>query len=110
LTEGTEVISDAEKGVLKHVRFYLNYLMTGGYKRYETDFECGELRGFRALFVTSSAARAGNIRTSISKLEFAGKAKQFIWITTAEEVRTRGVIESIWRSADVQDVNTYRIG
>lgn len=107
---GTEVVGNREKGVLKCVRFYLNYLLSGGYRRYETDFNCGSLRGFRALIVTTSLSRIRNMREAVSGLEIDEKAKQFIWLAESKAIEARGVLAPIWCSADARDENTYRIG
>lgn len=107
---GTEVITDEEKGVLKHVRFYLNYLPSGRYRRYEEDFSCEDLKGFRALFVTTSEMRVENIRHAISRLPVEARAKQFIWLTDKESIAAAGVFGSVWRSGDLGDSHTYRIG
>lgn len=110
IDRGTEVVGNAEKGVLKCVRFYLNYLVSGGYERYAADFSCDTLRGFRALIVTTSEARIRNMRAAISALPFAGKAKQFIWLADAERVTADDIFSPIWCSADVDDSTLYRIG
>lgn len=110
IDRGTEVVGNTEKGVLKCVRFYLNYLVSGGYRRYETDFNCDTLRGFRALIITTSAARIRNIKEAASRLDVAGNAKQFIWLTESKAIDASGVLAPIWCSADARDENTYRIG
>ena len=110
IDRGTEVISNEEKGVLKAVKFYLNYLVSGGYQRYQEDFHCQAFKGFRALFVTTTAARVEHMRQAISQLAFAPKAKQFIWLTDEQRVEPQTIFQPIWRSADAGDTNLYRIG
>lgn len=107
---GTEVISDENKGVLKSVKFYLNYLVSGAYRRYEQDFGCSPFKGFRTLIVTTSEARVENIRQVISDFNFADKAKKFIWLTTERDIESNTIFQPIWLSADVSDQTRYRIG
>ena len=107
---GTEVVSSEEKGVLKSVKFYLNYLVSGKYQRYQQDFGTSEFKGFRTLIVTTTQARVANMRAAISKLAFADKAKKFIWLTTESSVESETVFQPIWQSADNKDETLYRIG
>lgn len=107
---GTEVISDEEKGLLKAIKFYLNYLVSGGFQRYQDDFHCGLFRGFRALIVTTSATRIENIRRVVSAFPFDEKAKMFIWLTEQSQINTVNIFQPIWRTANINDNNLYRIG
>lgn len=106
---GTEVVGDDSKGVLKCVKFYLNYLVSGKYQRYSEDFGCGPFKGFRTLMVTTTEKRVENIREAVSGLPFLDKAKKFIWLTDQEQA-AGSIFDSIWRSADRTDPNRYRIG
>lgn len=110
IDRGTEVISDAEKGVLKCARFYLNYLLSGGYQRYQQDFRCAPFKGFRALLVTTSEQRITHIRQAISRLAVDTRAKQFIWLTEQHRIQPYSLLQPIWVSADVDDRNIYHIG
>jgi len=110
IDRGTEVISDEEKGVLKHVKFYLNYLVSGSYQRYSEDFRCSPFKGFRTLIVTTSEARIENMRREISAFSFAEKARKFIWLATESAVDAATIFEPIWLSADSTDQTRYRIG
>ncbi len=110
IDRGTEVISDTEKGVLKAIRFYLNYLLEGTYRRYAKDFNVDSFKGFRTLLVTTSEARAENIRRASVKLEVPDKARKFIWITTEDEISKESLFHPIWKSIDPQDNSGYRIG
>jgi hypothetical protein len=110
IDRGTEVVSDAEKGVLKSFRFYINCLLREQYHRYEKDFRTGPFKGFRALIVTTSSERLANMQSACSKLDVQAKAKQFIWLTTEENVRNELIFGKIWRSADRDDNTTYSIG
>ena len=110
IDRGTEVVGDEEKGVLKAVKFYLNYLVEGKYHRYQGDFGCGEFKGFRALIVTTGAARVGHMREAIGRLAFGGKAKQFVWLTEDGRVSRETIFQPIWLSAEAEDRNLYRIG
>jgi hypothetical protein len=106
---GTEVVGDERKGVLKCVRFYLNYLLSGKYQRYSQDFGSGEFKGFRTLIVTTTQIRIDNMRLAASNLAFGEKAKKFIWLTDQEQA-SRNIFDPIWRSADMTDSTRYRIG
>lgn len=106
---GTEIIGDERKGVLKAVKFYMNYLVSGKYQRFSEDFGCTEFKGFRTLIVTTTDKRIDNMRASVSQLTFAEKAKKFIWLTDQQQA-IRSIFDPIWRSADVADTNRYRIG
>lgn len=110
IDRGTEVISDENKGVLKSVKFYLNYLVSGGYQRYRQDFGCPPFKGFRTLIVTTSETRVENMRRVISGFNFADKAKKFIWLTTERNIDSSTIFQSIWLSADASDQTLYRIG
>ena len=110
IDRGTEVVSDAEKGVLKAFRFYINCLLSEQYHRYEKDFRTGPFKGFRALIVTTSAERLMNMQIACSKLDVQPKAKQFIWLTTEDTVRKELIFGKIWKSADRDDNTTYCIG
>lgn len=131
IDRGTETISNSEKGVLKCIRFYLNYLVSGGYRRYETDFgSTTPFKGFRALIVTTSQVRVENIRRAAGVLPFDAKAKRFVWLTDEAQVygqasdavdgsdtgsTSRGsnstnIFQPVWRSADADDEHQYRIG
>ena len=110
IDRGTEVISDENKGVLKSVRFYLNYLVSGGYQRYKQDFGCSSFKGFRTLIVTTSETRVENIRQVISSFNFADKAKKFIWLTTELSIDSNIIFQPIWLSADAGDLTRYLIG
>lgn len=110
IDRGTESVSDAEKGVLKCVRFYLNYLADGKYQRYSRDFGCGEFKGFRALIVTTSDQRLKNCRVAAKALDFAVQGKRFIWISTYDQIGKTGPLSSIWHSLDSGDEMVYGIG
>lgn len=106
---GTEVVSAASKGVLKCVKFYLNYLVSGKYQRYSQDFGCGQFKGFRTLIITTTDQRVANMRAAVSQLAFADKAKKFVWLSSQSQA-TSGIFNPIWCSADAADTNRYRIG
>ena len=110
IDRGTEVVSDAEKGVLKSFRFYINCLLREQYHRYEKDFRTGPFKGFRALIVTTSSERLANMQNACSKLDVQAKAKQFIWLTTEENIRNELIFGKIWTSADRDDNTMYSIG
>jgi hypothetical protein len=108
IDRGTEVITDETHGVLKAIRFYLNYLLSGKYSRYAADFSVPAFRGFRALLVTTSAQRVANIRAATAVLPFEDKAKRFIWLATDEQL-SGAVFEAIWQAADPGDPTAYKI-
>lgn len=110
IDRGTEVISDPDKGVLKSLRFYTNYLLSGGYQRYATDFGVEEFKGFRSLYVTSSTARLTNICQAATQLIVTPKAKRFHWITLADKVDENTIFTPIWVSCDPEDGAHYQIG
>jgi len=110
IDRGTEVISNADKGVLKSIRFYLNYLLNGKYQRYAKDFGVESFKGFRSLYVTTSDVRLENIRTSAEKLNINAKAKKFHWVTTFEKIQNSNLFEPIWKSIELSDTRNYQIG
>ncbi len=110
IDRGTETVSNENKGVLKSLRFYVYYLLAGGYQRYSKDFAVESFRGFRSLCVTSSERRLQNIRQATDILEIQEKAKRFHWITTVERVQKGNIFEPIWVSIDPKDSSSYQIG
>ncbi|HYE75284.1 MAG TPA: replication-relaxation family protein [Blastocatellia bacterium] len=110
IDRGTEVISDLEKGVLKCIRFYLDYLLSAGYKRYQQDFSCGEFRGFRALVATSSRQRVLNIREAVRALPHDPRAKRFIWLSEFSLINAQTIFQPLWLSADADDQAIYQNG
>lgn len=110
IDRGTEGISDPEKGVLKAVRFYAQYLVTGKYQRYADDFNTAPFKGFRTLFVTTSAKRIDNIRSVVADADIPAKAKLFVWLSTFEKINEKGIFAPIWVSSDLYDTRSYRIG
>jgi len=108
---GTEVLTDPEKGFLKCMQFYLNYWVDGKYQRYQEDFRCEQFKAFRTLIVTTSQERVDNMRQAAEDVYVdPPQAKRFIWITTDERISSETIFTPIWRSADVKDENSYRIG
>ena len=110
IDRGTEVVSNADKGVLKSLRFYLSYLLDGKYQRYAKDFKVESFKGFRSLYVTTSDIRLQNIRQATETLNIPPKAKRFHWITTFERLERNGAFGSIWVSIDPNDSHNYQIG
>lgn len=109
IDRGTEVISDASKGLSKAMTFYAEYLLSGKYQRYASDFAVGQFKGFRTLFVTSSSDRIENIRHAASALPVSDKAKQFCWLTTFDQVESKGLLQSIWKSSLLSDHTNYSL-
>lgn len=113
IDRATVVVSDPSKGFLKAVRFYLNYFETGGYRRYDKELNAPMpfTKGFRLLVVTSAEARIRTMREATTALDFPNPiAKQFLWVTTADQVTAETVLGPIWRSLDLSDELTYRFG
>jgi len=113
IDRGTEVLNDAERGVLKAFRFYLKYLLAKDvpYQRYQDDFGARQaFKGFRVLFVTTSKKRLENMRALGSQLDIKpASAKRFLWLTTAESVDEVRILGQVWASLDVQDGSDYGI-
>ncbi len=107
---GTEVVSKPDKGVLKFIQYYVNYLLQGKYQRYCSDFDVDKFKGFRSLTVTTSERRIANIRLASESLSESQKAKRFQWITTFSAIEDKSVFEPIWVSIDPTDSQMYQIG
>jgi hypothetical protein len=92
------------------MRFYLQYLSSGGYRRLQGEFGCGELRGFRVLFITSSPKRLENIRQRCGAIPFEPTvAKRFIWLATQTVLKDEHLLEHEWCSLDPSDPSLYTI-
>jgi hypothetical protein len=109
IDRGTEVVGDPEKGVLKSVRFYASYLVSGKYQRYAEDFRVPPFRGFRCLYVTTTTERLENIRNAASTLAKQEKATRFLWIVTADCLREATIFTPVWQSLDSGDHRQYSI-
>jgi Replication-relaxation len=110
IDRGTEVVSDPEKGVLKSVRFYANYLLDGKYQRYALDFGVSAFHGFRSLYVTTTDTRVANIRQAATSLSVPVKTRRFTWITTNDKLTQSTIFTPIWHSLDSTDESKYQIG
>jgi hypothetical protein len=111
IDRGTEVVSDQERGVLKCIKFYLNYWQEEKYRRFEKDFVCGFLSTFRVLIITTSGERIKNIRAAVTALSFPDESvKRFFWITTQARIARDGVFGNIWVSLHRDDQTVYQIG
>lgn len=109
IDRGTEVVSNSYKGVLKSLRFYMNYLLEGKFQRYVKDFGVESFKGFRSLYVTTTDNRLQNIREATEALNIPQKAKRFHWISTFEQVNENGIFGPIWVSIDPHDDRVYQI-
>jgi len=111
IDRGTEVLSDEERGLGKTIRFYLQYLLSGGYQRYRDDLGLrSEFKLFRVLVVTSSELRLQNIRRRCGAIPFQpDQAKRFIWLGHEELLQTDQILEHAWVSLDPSDNTQYRI-
>jgi hypothetical protein len=111
IDRGIEKVGDAEKGILKSIVFYLNYLIDGKYQRYEADFKHAPLKTFRALIVTTSQVRLQHLREAVAKLPFnPPHAKRYLWGTVEKKVTQETLFTPIWNSLDVNDTTLYTIG
>jgi hypothetical protein len=100
---GTETIGR----VIDMAHFFAAYLVGGGYRRYEEEFEVSQpFRGFRTLIVTTSKRRLQNIRQAGGKIEPV-EAQRFLWITTTD--RLGELLDPIWVSLDPGDHQYYAI-
>ncbi|MEO5987746.1 MAG: replication-relaxation family protein [Candidatus Eisenbacteria bacterium] len=111
LDRGTEVLSSAQHGVGKIVRFYLRYLLSGGFERYRADFGVGhDFRAFRLLFVTTTRERLENIRRSCGRIPFEpAAARRFIWLATDTVLEEDGLLRHAWSSLDPRDGAQYHL-
>jgi hypothetical protein len=106
---GTETVSDAERGFLKCILFYLNYWSGTEWKRYFEDFK-REFDTFRLLVVTTSQERLAHMREVVTALSFDEEPKQYLWGTIQSWVRRETVFDAIWQSMNVNDHTAYKIG
>jgi hypothetical protein len=107
---GTETLSDGERGVLKMLRFYLNYLAGEGYQRYTAIFGMPAFRAFRVLLTTTSEARLKNMRSLGGDLVFEPThAKRFIWLATQESITEQTIFGPVWRALEPTDERIYSI-
>lgn len=109
IDRGTEVLGDPKRGVGLFVRFYLRALLNGVFDglRGRLGLPPG-LRGFRALVVTSSAARVQAIRDRWGSMPMEHEmAKRFIWLTTREALHGTSLLEHGWVSLDPRDEERY---
>ncbi len=102
IDRGTETVSDREHGVAKILRFYLSYLGSGGYHRYESVFQVSEpFAAIRVLVATSSARRLETIRKVGASLGFEPRrALQFIWLAEISAVTEQTIFDQIWVPLD----------
>ena len=108
---GTESLSNPKQGFLKTIAFYLHYLVTDGYQRYQEDFAAAtKLKGFRVLIVVPSKRRLENIRKVAASFSFSPEhAKRFLWIAHAEDVSETTVFSPIWTSLAAGEVGRYSL-
>ncbi len=108
---GTESVSNHEHGFAKTLRFYFNYLVVGGYTRYEQEFGVtSPFSTVRVLVLTSSRRRLENIRSVGAGLRFEpARALSFVWLAELGAVTAESVFSLPWVSLDPSDTNTYQI-
>lgn len=102
IDRGSEAVADRERGVAKILRFYLNYLASGGFARYEQVFGIpAPFSAVRVLVATSSARRLETIRQVGASLGFEPRrALQFIWLTEISAVTEETIFDQIWVPLD----------
>ncbi len=108
---GTEVLGQPEHGVEKIVRFYLRYLLSGRFQRYQADFgAAAEFRGFRALLVTTSEERLAHIRQRCGRIPCEPpSAKRFLWLAPSSVLTDGDPLACQWRSIDPTDASHYHL-
>jgi hypothetical protein len=110
IDRGLETVSDAKKGFLKCVIFYLHYFLARKYERYESDF-CTSFKSVRTLVITPSQKRLEHMRQAVTNLDFSpAQAKRLLWGTIQEQATKECLFESIWQSMDAGDEKFYMIG
>jgi hypothetical protein len=110
IDRGLETVSDAEKGFLKCVIFYLHYFLARKYERYESDFYTS-FKSVRTLIITPSQKRLEYMRQAVTNLDFSpAQAKRLLWGTIQEQATKEFLFESIWQSMDAGDEKFYMIG
>ena len=111
MDRGTEVVGDPKRGVGLFVRFYLRALVTGGFQGLGPRLggTAGFL-GFRVLVITTTAARVEAIRARWGTLPIEPEhAKQFIWLSTADALRSGALLEHGWVALDARVAQNYVI-
>jgi len=111
IDRGTESVSNRERGFAKTLTFYLNFLVGGGYERYETEFGTKTpFRTVRILVLTSSHRRLESIQSAGASLKFdPARALRFIWLAEIGTVTDQTIFSLPWVSLDPEDKNAYRI-
>lgn len=108
---GSETVSDRERGVAKILRFYLNYLASGGFARYQSVFGVpAPFAAVRVLMATSSERRIKTIRAVGASLGFEPRrALQFIWLTETHSITEQTIFDQIWVPLDPAVKATFGI-
>lgn len=111
IDRATTPLSNPGRGFLKTVRFYLSLLTSGTYQRYRDDFSAAEpFKAFRVLMVVPSTERLRNIRQLCGRVAFEPPhARRFLWLTTDDILRERGLLTCPWVSLDPDDQTAYSI-
>lgn len=104
-------LNNPNKGFRKMVRFYLGYAKDRKFKTYEEEFDCGELRHFKLLIVTTNQRRLENMRQAASRdFDAYRKALKWFWVTTLDQVNENALWKNIWLSLDVSDLVNHGLG
>jgi hypothetical protein len=106
---GTEVLGNSDRGVGRMIRAYLNALLSGSYRQSSDVLGTGpDLRGFRALIVTTTPTRIENIRrlwTGVSGPIAIGK--RFVWLAPSNVLESEDIMRESWVSLDAADERVY---
>jgi hypothetical protein len=90
-TESIASLGRVPRDIRQKVINYQQYFKKGEYKVYEKVMDCS-LKGFRLLFLTDTGTRLG----SLCKLLRQIPPSDFIWLTTVEQMFSKGLSAKIW--------------
>jgi len=107
IDRGTEVLTNAQRGFLKMVRYYLSYGQQRKFKSYQQEFNCSQLKTFRLLIVTTSEQRLDNMRQAASQFFSTTDALRWFWVTTFDKITITTFWRPVWCSLDINDSREY---
>ena len=90
-TETIAHFKNSEKDVLQKIINYQAYFRAGGYKRYESHWNC-RFKGFRLLIITNKPSRV----EALSRLVAQTPPSDFIWLTDQKSLHSQGISDRIW--------------
>lgn len=107
---GTESVANRDRGFAKTLRFYRDYLRSGGFARYHDTFGVASFKTVRVLVLTSSRRRIETIRAVGASLGFEpSNLMRFVWLAETRDVDATTIFSLPWVSLDPTDAATYRI-